>query len=84
MNTDDSISGNKSKKDISPANPEQQNKNPEGEREPGEGTLIGKEPASGMSMGATFDESKEQDMDDLIHQQGGLHTKTELPGPDEV
>jgi hypothetical protein len=84
MNTNDDAVGNKNTNDLAPASPDQQNKDAEGERPEGEGTLIGKEPAEGMSMGATFDESKEQDLDDLIHNQGGLHTKDELPGPDDI
>ncbi|MDB5247615.1 MAG: hypothetical protein JWQ40_2009 [Segetibacter sp.] len=66
-------------------NPAQQIKTHEGEKDPDEeGTLIKEEEISGMDMGTTYKEDKEQDLDDLIHSQASLVKKSEFPGPDEV
>jgi hypothetical protein len=64
--------------------PAQQHKNHEGEKDPDEeGTLIKEEEEKGMDMGTSYKEDREQDLDDLIHNQGGLN-KTTFPSPDDV
>ena len=38
---------------------------------------------TGMDMGVTYKEDREQDLDDLVHQQAGLK-KNEIPPPEEL
>jgi hypothetical protein len=64
--------------------PAQQHKSHEGEKDPDEeGTLLKEEDEKGMDMGTTFEVDKEQDLDDLIHNQAALKSST-FPRPDEV
>jgi hypothetical protein len=38
---------------------------------------------TGMDMGVTYKEDREQDLDDLVHQQGSLK-KNDIPPPEEL
>ncbi len=65
------------------SNPAQKNK----ETDPSVSTddkLVEKEENTGMDMGADFEPDKEQDMDDLVHSQAGLHKKNDIPPPDDI
>ena len=58
--------------------------NKPGESELPEEDILPDEPVenTGMDLGVTYKEDREQDLDDLVHQQGILK-KNEIPPPEE-
>ncbi|TDH27938.1 hypothetical protein EXU57_05590 [Segetibacter sp. 3557_3] len=64
------------------SNPGQQDNTPDEAEMLEEDTLVTEQKEQGMEMGTSFKEDKEQDLDDLIHQQGKLRSD-EIPSPEE-